>query len=156
MRLAEALALRADALKRYQEIRVRAQTSARYQEGEEPAEDAAALVREADAVLDELEDLIRRINLTNAGSEMPGGGTITDAIAHRDVLKMRHALYTGAADWASGRGGGAAPRQLRSELRQLTNLNVAQLRDRADVLARDYRVLDTAIQQRNWEVDLAD
>jgi hypothetical protein len=121
-----------------------------------PPEDAAALIREADAVLDEIEDLIRRINRTNATSEMPGGGTITDAIARRDVIKMRHALYTSAADWAAGRGGSATPRQLRSELRQLTNLPVGELRTRADDLARDHRVLDTAIQQRNWEVDLTD
>ena len=65
------------------------QGSARYQEGEDPPEDAAALIREADGVLDELEDLIRRINRTNARTVMEGGGTLTDAIARRDGVGTR-------------------------------------------------------------------
>jgi hypothetical protein len=44
--------------------------NARFQEGEEPAEDAAALLVEAGAVLDELEELIRRINQTNAATRI--------------------------------------------------------------------------------------
>ena len=42
MKLAEALALRADTQKRFEQVRSRVQSSARYQEGEEPAEDATA------------------------------------------------------------------------------------------------------------------
>ncbi len=42
----------------------------RFQEGEEPAEDAAALIVEADAALTQLRDLIRRINATNARLEL--------------------------------------------------------------------------------------
>jgi hypothetical protein len=51
MKLAEALALRSDASKRFEQLRSRAQANARYQEGEAPAEDAAELVAEADRVL---------------------------------------------------------------------------------------------------------
>jgi hypothetical protein len=82
MRAAEALALRADAQRRFEQLRGRAQASARYQEGEEPAEDANALVAEAEQVLVELEDLIRRINRTNAATSFDGG-TVTDALAQR-------------------------------------------------------------------------
>ncbi len=82
MKLAEGLAQRADASRRVEQLRARAVRSARFQEGEEPAEDAAALLAQADGVLDELESLIRRINRTNAASELRGtGGTITDALA---------------------------------------------------------------------------
>src|SRR5262245_30135911 len=106
MKLAEALALRADAQKRFEQLRVRAQASARYQEGEEPAEDAAALLQEAADVLRELEDLIRRINRTNAMTSLDDGVTLTDAIARRDVLRLRHALLSSVADAASGKAGG--------------------------------------------------
>ncbi|MBC8093936.1 MAG: hypothetical protein H7Y15_18765, partial [Pseudonocardia sp.] len=47
-------------------------------------------------------------------------------------------------------------RQLRSELRQLSALPVAELRTRADGVARDLRELDVRIQQANWEADLLD
>ena len=86
MKLAEALALRADAARRAEQLRSRVTGSARFQEGETPAEDAAALLTEGGTVLDELESLIRRINRTNAVT-MVGGATLTDALARRDVLR---------------------------------------------------------------------
>ncbi|MCK1815621.1 hypothetical protein MTQ13_15260 [Streptomyces sp. XM4011] len=44
--------------------------------------------------------------------------------------------------------------QLRSELKMLSALPVAELRDRADRLAREVREIDVRIQRANWEVDL--
>lgn len=130
--------------------------SARSQEGEEPAEDAQALLAEVNAVLDEFEMLIRRINRTNAAARIGADGTITDALARRDVLRLRHAVVTGAADAAVGRSQGPVGRQLRSELKMLAALPVAQLRAQADDLARELRELDVRIQRSNWEVDLLD
>src|SRR5689334_9558102 len=103
MKLAEALALRADAARRVEQLRARIAAGARYQEGEAPAEDAAALLAEAGEVLSELETLIRRINRTNSATPV-GRGTLTDAIARRDVLRMRHGLVTAAANAAAGDG----------------------------------------------------
>ena len=155
MKVAEALALRADATRRVEQLRTRIVSNARYQEGEEPPEDARALLVEATAVLDELETLIRRINRTNAAAQLDTGGTVTDALARRDTLRLRHALVTAAADAAVGRTQGAV-RQLRSELKMLAALPVADLRAQADTLSRDIRDLDVHIQRSNWEVDLLD
>lgn len=154
MKLAEALALRADATRRIEQLRTRIVANARFQEGEEPAEDAQALLAEAGAVLDELEDLIRRINRTNAATRIGPEDTITDALARRDVLRGRHSVVTAAADAAVGRSQAGMGRQLRSELKMLTALPVAQLRAQADDLARQIRELDVRIQQSNWEFDL--
>lgn len=154
MRVAEALALRADAQRRFEQLRARAQASARFQEGEEPAEDANALVVEAEQVLVDLKDLIRRINRTNTATPFDDG-TVTDALAERDVLQLRHSLLSSVADAAAGKSA-SRPRQLRSELRQLTTLSVADLRRQADEAAQAHRELDTRIQQRNWEVELLD
>jgi hypothetical protein len=154
MKLAEALALRADAARRAEQLRARIAASARYQEGETPAEDAAALLVEADEVLGELEVLIRRINRTNAATVVEGG-TLTDALARRDVLRLRHSVVTSAADAAAGEGQ-RGYRQLRSELKMIPALPVAELRRRADDLARQLREIDTLIQRTNWEVDLLD
>ncbi|MBT2438864.1 DIP1984 family protein [Streptomyces sp. ISL-36] len=156
MKLAEALALRADAARRVEQLRARVVGNARYQEGEAPAEDAARLLAEAGEVLDDLEALIRRINRTNAQAVIDGGGTLTDALARRDVLRLRHAVINAAADAAAGRDQHGMVRQLRSELKMLSALPVAELRAQADVLAREIREIDVLIQRSNWEVDLLD
>lgn len=153
MKLAEALALRGEATRRIAQLRSRVAGSARFQEGEEPPEDARALLAETDEVMDELESLIRRINRTNAAAVLDDGTTLTDALARRDVLRMRHATVTAAAD-AAGRNQHGGVRQLRSELKMLSALPVAQLRGRADELAREIRETDVRIQRANWDVDL--
>jgi hypothetical protein len=154
MKLAEALALRAEAARRIERLRSRIVDNARYQEGEEPAEDAAALLVQTGHACTELESLIQRINRTNASARM-GAETITDALARRDVLKLRHGVITAAADAAAGRERGWS-RQLRSELTFISALPVADLRAQADDVARRIRELDTDIQRINWEVDLLD
>ena len=156
--LAEALSLRSSALKRLDSLRERASVSARYQEGEEPAEDAGQLVAEAEGVLAELEDLIRRINRTNSETYLDSDTTLTDALARRDVLKARHKLYTDIAQAATGGGGllGYRMRQMRTELRSLAAVSPVELRAKADEAAKQYRELDARIQQKNWATELAE
>jgi hypothetical protein len=162
MKLAEALALRADAQKRLAQLQSRAVSSARYQEGEEPIERSPELLADARATTDEIESLIRRINRTNAATELEPGLTITDAIARRDVLALRRKLVTSVADAASGRVGEGpnirvfVERQMRSELRLLTDVPVGELRREADDLARQYRELDVRLQAANWSTELVD
>jgi hypothetical protein len=156
VKLGEALVERADAVRRVEQLRTRIKSSARYQEGETPAEDAAQLLAESGAALDWLESLIRRINRTNAAVSMGEDGTLTDALARRDVLRLRHAVTTAAADAAAGKDQRGFGRQMRSELMMIAALPVAELRAQADGLARDIRELDMRIQRTNWEVDLLD
>jgi hypothetical protein len=155
MKLAEALTARADLQRRIEQLRARITANARFQEGEEPAEDAAALLVEADADLAQLRDLIRRINATNSRLELGADGTMTDALAARDVLRLQHSLLADAAAAASGSNDGFQ-RQMRSELRKLSALPVAALRTRADTVAQELRELDNRIQQANWLHDLLD
>jgi hypothetical protein len=123
MKLAGALALRADAQKRLAQLQSRTVSSARYQEGEEPIERSTELLADARATTDEIESLIRRINRTNAATELEPGLTVTDAVARRDVLALRRKLVTSVADAASGRVSEGpnirvfVERQMRSELR---------------------------------------
>lgn len=156
MKLAEALSLRADAMRRIEQLRTRVVSNARFQEGEEPAENAAALLDEAREVLAEYETLIRRINRTNAAANIGADGTLTDALARRDALRLQHSLIIDAADAAAGKNRGGYTRQLRSELKILSALPVAELRAQADGLAAQLRELDVRIQRANWEVDLLD
>ncbi|TDW42441.1 hypothetical protein EDF52_11434 [Curtobacterium sp. PhB42] len=154
MQLAEALIERADLQKRIEQLRGRIAANARYQEGEEPDEDARELLAEAERSIDALEVLLARINATNASTTVASGQTVTALLARRDALRLRHALVTGAADATSGTNGGY--RQLRSELRTFAALPTAELRSRADALAKEIRELDAVVQRTNWEVTLVD
>lgn len=151
MKLAEALLERSDLQKRIDALRSRIVANASYQEGEEPAEDASALLVECDQALQKLEELVVAINLTNALATTADGRTITALLGARESLRARHSLLVHAADAAAG---GRMPRQLRSELRQLSALAVPSLRAKADELAAQLRVLDAQIQRANWEVEL--
>lgn len=152
MKLAEALVLRADTQKRLAQLRDRIADNARFQEGDDPSEDPRALLEEAERVVAELEDLIRRVNRTNAAATFDGTRTLTDALAEREALLKRRALYAEAAKAASGR----QDRFLRSEIRMVAALEVPELQRRVDEISRDYRELDTRIQELNWATELSD
>ncbi len=155
MKLAEALLLRADRNRTLEQLKQRIQVSARYQEGEKPPEDARDLVAAASAVLDELETLIRDINRTNSGTVMADNRTVTDALAERDVLRLRYSMLKASAEAASG-----APQQTgfirstRSELKYMRALDVKGLRQQASDVARRARELDARIQQVIWTTEL--
>jgi hypothetical protein len=153
MKLAEALAARADAQARLQELRSRIRDNARHQEGDVPAEDPNALIVEADRVAAELTRLVRAINATNAATPVEGIGTLTDAIAERDGLAARRKVLVDAAGEASGSGG---LRLMRSELRMVTALDVPDLRRRSDELSRQRRQLDLRIQAADWTTELVE
>lgn len=151
MKLAEALLERADLQKRIEALQSRIVANASYQEGEEPTEDPAELLGEVTRALASLERLVTAINLANTSATTPDGLTLTAALARREALRSRHSILGRAADAAAGERG---HRQMRSELRRLPALPVRELREQADVLARELRELDVSIQRTNWEVDL--
>jgi hypothetical protein len=155
MKLAEALLLRADRNRTLEQLKQRIAVSARYQEGENPPEDARDLVGAASAVLDELEVLIRNINRTNSGTVMTDGRTVTDALAERDVLRLRYSMLKASADAASGASQHAGfIRTTRSELKYLRTLDVRDLRQQASDVARRARELGARVQQVNWTTEL--
>jgi hypothetical protein len=150
MKLAEALAQRADLTTRIAELRARAVASARSQEGDEPVEDPADLLAAADRSADELEALIARINRVNLSTEVEPGRTVTDLLARRDVLRLRHRIRAELADRASDR----TDRFLHTEVKLVANVDVRSLRSEADDLARELRTLDTRLQEVNWATEL--
>ncbi len=120
------------------------------QEGDTPPEDPAKLLAELGELTAELEGLITRINLTNAGSRLGTGETVTAALARRDVLGLRQTVLRAAVDAV----GASQARYSRSEIRLARQIDVAGLRKELDDLARERRELDTAIQEYNWTADL--
>ncbi|MCL2490214.1 MAG: DIP1984 family protein [Propionibacteriaceae bacterium] len=155
MKLAEALSSRSEAIKKLESLRTRIRANALYQEGDKPQEDASALLDEASEVLASLEDLTRRINVTNTAATLESGQTLTAAIARRDHLRQKASLLSSAADAASGNGLSGI-RQMRSELRVMSALDVQRVRGDADSVARELRQLDLQIQEANWRFDLVE
>ena len=152
MKLGEALTLRSDLQTRMEQIRGRVKQAALVQEGEAPQEDPQALLAEFMRLADELEALIVRINRTNIVTLLPGGSTLTDALARRDVLTIRQTTLRQVADVAGER----QQRYGLAEIRTLPTVNVAELRAQADDLARERRELDAAVQAINWQTDILD
>lgn len=152
MKLAEALILRADCQKRLEQLKARVVRSAKVQEGDAPAEAPQALLQEAERVAGELAALIKRINRTNSEAAFDGSRTISDALAERDVLGLRRALYADLAQAASL----TQDRYSRSEVKYVSTVNVAETQGRADELAKAYRELDARVQELNWRTELKD
>ena len=152
MKLAEALALRADIQKRVEQLRERLRMSALVQEGDQPPEDPQALLVELGRMLADLTALIARINRTNLATQLPDGTSLTDALARRDTLALHHSVLKVVADAASAR----IDRYTRSEIRRVATVDVAALRRQMDELAQQRRELDTAIQAANWTTELVE
>src|SRR5678815_701946 len=116
MKLAEALILRADYQRRYSQLTQRIMRNARIQEGDDPAEDPQALLDESERLAAEVERLIQQINLTNSSTQLGTDGTLSDALATRDVLRLRQAVFRDLATNASN----FQARSTRSEVKYLS------------------------------------
>ncbi|WP_203416451.1 DIP1984 family protein [Paracoccus sp. MKU1] len=151
MKLAEALVQRSDMTKRLEQLKARLLRNAKVQEGDEPAEDPASLLAEHDRLAADLQRMIARINRTNSRTAFDGG-VLTDALAARDVLRLRQGAYRDLAEeatltWMVG---------TRSEVRWRPMISVAQVQKTADALAKELRDLDSRVQEANWHTELMD
>src|SRR5580658_9509493 len=126
MKIAEALALRSDLQRRLDQLKQRLVKNARIQEGDKPEEDPAELQSELEKSAQELIVLIQRINRTNAGSRF-GDGMLADALAERDILKIRYNAYRELATAAGTTQG----RITRSEVKFVSTVSVAATQKKA-------------------------
>lgn len=149
MKLATALNERADIQRRLSELQTRLNNNAKVQEGEAPAEDPAALLGELESLLTRQEELISRINLTNAHTAA-GGVTMTELLAKRDMLTKRLQVMRSFLDAASAK----VERYSRAEIRVVSTVDVSALQKELDRRSRELRELDEQIQALNWTTEL--
>ena len=131
MKVAEALALRSDLQRRLEQLKQRLLKNARIQEGDQPAEDPVQLQAELEKSAEDLTLLIQRINRTNSVTPL-GDGMLADALAERDILKIRYNAYRELATAASTTQG----RTTRSEVKFISTVSVAATQRKADELAK--------------------
>lgn len=150
MKLAEALSIRKDLQKRIQQIGVRLKDNVKVQEGDEPSEDPKELMKELDGCLNQLEDLIMRINLTNVQTTNEAGKTLTQMMAEKDVLTLRVSTLRDTFDRASSQN----DRYSHSEIKMVTIVDVKQLSKQIDEYSTKLRKLDIEIQALNFQTEL--
>ena len=150
MKLAEALSIRKDLQKRIQQIGARLRDNVKVQEGDEPSEDPKELMKELDGCLNQLEDLIMRINLTNVQTTNETGKTLTQMMAEKDVLTLRVSTLRDTFDRASSQN----DRYSRSEIKMVTIVDVKQLSKQIDEYSTKLRKLDIEIQALNFQTEL--
>lgn len=149
MKLAEALVIRADLQKRIAQLNDRLTANAKIQEGDTPAENPEVLLKELTANIEQLEDLVTKINLTNC-REIPEVGTITALISKRDALTKKLAILRAFLQEASEK----VDRYTKNEIRVMSSVNVANLQKSVDADAKELRTLNLKIQELNWLTEL--
>jgi len=149
MKLAEALQERADLNRKIDELNRRIANNILVQEGEKPSEDPKALMKELDGCIARLEELMARINLTNAKTRT-AGMTLTEIIARKDALQVKLSAYRDAVHAASM----STSRARGTEIRIKPLLKAAELQKEADKAAQEVRRLDNLLQETNWKTEL--
>lgn len=156
MRLAQALNRRKRLYQQLKDLQARIAQNALAPEDGKPAEDPAELRHTAESLLRDYRTLVYAINVTNSQSHLstwPTTITLTAAMAQRDALDEERALVKAAIDAAEA--GGTRLRYTRTEIKHTPTFDVTTWRKRLDELSERRSVLDTAIQETNWAVDLA-
>ena len=146
------LFLRADAQKRIEQLKQRILDNAKVQQGDKPGESPSELINELEALSSTLSSLIQNINRTNVKTYLDDETTVADALALRDILKLKHGVYRDLAKSATITQG----RFTRSEIKFVSTVNISEIQQTADNLAREHRELDASIQAINWSTDLID
>jgi hypothetical protein len=149
MKLAEALQERADLNRKIEELRRRLANVILVQEGEEPAEEPAELLKELNAAIARLEYLMAAINLTNCRTKA-NGMTLTALIARKDALMVklssyRDLVYSASQNTNRARG---------TEIKVKSLLKAGDLQKVADQIAKEVRELDNLLQETNWKTKL--
>lgn len=150
MKLAEALSIRKDLQKRIQQLGQRIQNNVKVQEGDEPKEQPEELMKEFDACLRQLQNIIWLINATNIHTTNADGKTLTELMAQKDVMTMRISTLREIFDTASS----SHDRYSRSEIKTVTVIDVKALSKQIDDYSAQLRKLDIEIQSLNFQTDL--
>ena len=150
MKLAEALSIRKDLMRRIAQLQSRLANNVKVQEGDDPLENPIDLMREMDSCLKQLEDIIFRINATNMQTFNDKGVSLTKLMAQRDVLTMRVNTLRNVFNSASE----SQNRYSQSEIKMVTVVDVKRLGKQVDNLSAKLRVLDMEIQALNFATEL--
>ncbi len=150
MKLAEALMERKAIKTKMEDLKKRIYQNASKQEGENSIEDPLNLLDELQVETDKFEKLVARINKTNNVTYISEDMTLMEAIVQKDMLNYLHLIHINLADKATP----THDRYSRREIKFVPNVEIGEIRTKADEIAKAYRQLDMKIQEANWHTDL--
>ncbi|MDM8550748.1 DIP1984 family protein [Desulfobacterales bacterium HSG2] len=150
MKLAEALMERKAAKTKTEELKKRIYQSSRIQEGDTAIENPLSLIEELKKETARFENLIIRINRTNNAAKLSDEMTLMEAIVKKDMLNYLHLIHANLADKATP----APDRYSQREIKTVPNVDIGEIRKKADEIAKEYRMLDMKIQECNWKTEL--
>lgn len=146
MKLAEGLLLRADILKKIEHLQNRIRPVLIVSDDKVPQENPEELLAQLRKAIRDLETLIVRINKTNNETLVEGEGSLMEALARRDSLKMlseklRNIRFSAQVD--------------NSSVNKLTaTIDIKNLQTEMDQTGRAFREIDSKIQEINWLTQL--
>jgi len=150
MKLAEALLQRSALRCKLSDLKSRAISVSKIQDGDEPLEKIEDLLHEYSKINDEMQDLVKRIYRANQTTKLADGTFLWDALVQKDHLDSISSTWKAIIDHCTA----PVPRYIKTELKQIVCAPVAQLRIKADSLSQERRNLDIEIQKVNWTIDV--
>lgn len=151
MKLAEALAIRAEIKTKINNIQSRLNQNAKVQSGEQPAENPYVLLKELDILSENMITLVKNINYTNCVTT-ENGISLMEMIAEKDILQKKISVIKNFLSNASS----LVNRYSNTEIKIQSTVDVAKLQKEVDHMSKKLRELDMNIQRINWTVDLID
>ena len=149
MKLAEALQERADLNRKIAQLKSRLLNNVLVQEGEKTVEDPNFLKQELDSSIERLHYLITRINLTNCNTTI-NRTTLTELIAKKDALTLKISAYKDIVYTGSQ----TTYRARNTEIKVKSIISVHDWQLEIDKMAKELRLLDNKLQEKNWTTDL--
>lgn len=150
MKVAEALLERADLQKKLASLRERLTKNVLIQDGEKPSEDPKGLLEQVEEISDQLERLVVKINVANIKGRTGKKRSLTEAIAERDSLTVKHSILANTVASALKQ----PERYGAKEIRWIKTVDVGALQDKIDLVAKEIREINAEIQSANWKIDL--
>jgi hypothetical protein len=80
------------------------------------------------------------------------GESLTDSLATRDTIILKRSVLESLIQATAIK----LDRYSKSEVKFYSTVNIANTQKEIDLLSKQYRELDTKIQEKNWLVDLID
>jgi len=148
MKLAEALLLRSDLMRKIEHLQNRIRPVLIVSDDKKPQEDPARLLAQMRTTIQDLEYLVVRINKTNNDTNIEAEGSLMEALAKRDSLKMISEKLRNIRYAAQINNSGDANLK--------TTIDIKKLQTEMDQTGRAFREIDSKIQELNWLTELKD
>ena len=148
MKLAEALLLRADLMKKIEHLQIRIAPLLIVSDDRLPQEDPDEVMAQLRKTILDLERIIIRINRTNNETQVEGEGLLMEALAKRDSLKMLSEKLRNIRHAAQINNSG--------DKNLKTTIDIRKLQAEMDQTGRSFREIDSKIQEINWLTELKD